>query len=61
MYYPVDIYFVRLFGFDGLELSFFQKILMQVRGKEERPRKKKKSSRDEMKGREEGAERKNCR
>lgn len=51
MYYPVDIYFVRLFGFDGLELSFFQKILMQVRGKEERPRKKKKQQGgDEGKG-----------
>lgn len=23
VYYPVDIYFAELFGFDGLELSFF--------------------------------------
>lgn len=33
VYYPVDIYFEELFGFDGLELSFFQKILMQAAGK----------------------------
>lgn len=39
VYYPVDIYFAGLFGFDGLELSFFWKILMQA-GERRKGRKK---------------------
>jgi len=45
VYYPVDIYFAGLFGFDGLELGFFGEDINAGRGEKERDRGKKVATR----------------